>query len=123
MELLWEVNPLPVYMGGGVGGLLLLLLISLGLAKVGGSFAMRGGVPPTLGVLVPPPFLPAPPPQCGFFRRNYRERMEQEGEREEEGEEEEEGGGHREGEGSLPSGDTPKGETQPPDLPLPSPNL
>ncbi|KAM4756037.1 integrin alpha-L-like isoform 1-T1 [Cyanocitta cristata] len=81
VELLWEVDPLPVYMGGGVGGLLLLLLISLGLAK------------------------------CGFFRRNYRERMEQEEERE--GEEEEEGGGQRKGEGSPPSGETPEGGDPP----------
>ncbi|XP_051626175.1 integrin alpha-L-like isoform X3 [Manacus candei] len=68
VELLWEVNPLPGYVGGGVGGLLLLLLIVLGLAK------------------------------CGFFRRNYRERMEREGPEEGEGE----------GEESPPSGETPK---------------
>ncbi|XP_027600672.2 integrin alpha-L-like [Pipra filicauda] len=68
VELLWEVNPLPGYVGGGVGGLLLLLLIVLGLAK------------------------------CGFFQRNYRERMEREGPEEGEGE----------GEESPPSGESPK---------------
>ncbi|XP_027767159.1 integrin alpha-L-like, partial [Empidonax traillii] len=76
VELLWEVNPLPSYVGGGVGGLLLLLLIVLGLAK------------------------------CGFFQRNYRERMEREGEGPAEGERPEEG--EREGEESPPSGETPK---------------
>ncbi|GAB0202377.1 integrin alpha-L-like [Grus japonensis] len=77
VELLHEVDPLPVYVGGGVGGLLLLLLIILGLSK------------------------------CGFFRRNYRERLDQEGEgREGEG---------QEGEGEdPPSGETAgEGETPP----------
>lgn len=34
MELVREVDALPVYVGGGVGGLLLLLLIIFGLFKV-----------------------------------------------------------------------------------------
>ncbi|KAM9267492.1 integrin alpha-L [Morus bassanus] len=66
VELLHEVNPLPIYIGGGVGGLLLLLLIVFGLFK------------------------------CGFFKRNYREWMDQEGE------------GEGEGEGTPQSGGTPE---------------
>ncbi|XP_030330375.1 integrin alpha-L-like [Strigops habroptila] len=50
VELLRDLDPRPVYVGGGVGGLLLLLLIAFGLAK------------------------------CGFFKRNYRERLERGGE-------------------------------------------
>ncbi|XP_052631072.1 integrin alpha-L, partial [Harpia harpyja] len=64
VELVREVDALPIYVGGGVGGLLLLLLIIFGLFK------------------------------CGFFKRNYRERLDQEGE----------GQGERMGEGEGEGG-------------------
>ncbi|KAM8987280.1 integrin alpha-L [Ara ararauna] len=50
VELLRDMDPRPLYVGGGVGGLLLLLLLAFGLAK------------------------------CGFFKRSYRDRLQRGGE-------------------------------------------
>ncbi|XP_074874900.1 integrin alpha-L isoform X1 [Buteo buteo] len=72
VELIREVDALPVYVGGGVGGLLLLLIIIFGLFK------------------------------CGFFKRNYRERLDQEGEGQGEGVGEGEGEGEGSGEDTPP---------------------